>query len=110
MRPKVLEERRPEIRRGRVEMIAVPHVQDPSSVATEQPRDAVEVVELVQVQGHVVDPMLEGVDERSGATMPDNAFQEMGFHAARSSIRPMTLTSAAVIRSAASSPDRQPSS
>ena len=110
VRPKVLEERRPQIRRGRIEMIAVPHVQDPSSVATEQPRDAVDVVELVQVERHVVDPMLEGVHERSGATMPDHAFQEMRSHAARSSIRPMSPASAAMIRWAASSPDRQPSS
>ena len=79
VRPKVLEERRPQIRRGRVEMIAVPHVQDPSSVATEQPREAVDVVELVQVEAPRSSPDARGSTrtvgrDDAGPRLPGDAF------------------------------------
>ena len=110
LRPQVVEERCPQVRRGRIEMIAVAQLQDVAPVPADQARGAIDVVELVEVEREVVDAVLQRIDERSCATMPDDAFEEMRAHAARSSIGPATPRVRRDDPPAASNPDRQPSS
>ncbi len=85
------------------QVVGVAEGDEAASVAPDEPRPARDLVELAQVEREVEDVVLELVDERLEAAMPDRAFEEMGPHAARSS---RSATSA----SATSKPERQPSS
>ena len=87
----------------RVEVVLVAERQQVRPAAADRPEPARHLVELVEVERDVEHAVLEGVRERPDAPVPHDAFEQVRPHAARS-------MSAAWTSSAASQPDRQPSS
>ena len=88
---------------GRIEMVLVAEGQQVPAPAADRSQPARHLVELVDVERDVEDPVLERVGEGPDPPMSDDAFEEVGLHAARS-------CSAVWSASAASQPERHPSS
>ena len=90
-------------------MVVVAERQEIRPVAADQADLARDQIELVEVERHIEDLVLEGIHERASSTMADLALEEVRSHAARSCAsaawRPTGDNS-----SATSKPDRQPSS
>ena len=97
------EDRRANVRGRHRHVVRVTERGRGPAVASEQAEPAIDVVELREVQRGIPDAVLELVAERAGAAVPDLAFEEVGPHAAAS-------TPAGPISSAASKPERHPSS
>ena len=82
----VVEDGRADVAGGRIEMILVAEGQKVPTPAADRSQPARHLVELVDVEGDVEDPVLERVGEGPDAPMSDDAFEEVGLHAARSCI------------------------
>ena len=86
-------------------MVVVTERQEVPAIAADEPQPARHLVELVEVEREVEDVVLELVGERPDAPMADLAVQEVRLHA-----RPLLATGRSGAASAASKPERQPSS
>ena len=80
----VVEHRRPQVGRRVRPVIVVAEREEVATVPAEQPRRAIDRVELVEVERQVVHVVLEGVDDRPRPPMADGALEQMRPHAAAS--------------------------
>ena len=105
VRAQVVDDPRPDVGGRRVEVVVVAEGDEPRSVAPEQPKRPVHLVQLVEIERGVEHAVLQPVRERAGPAVADDAVEQVRPHAARSSADALAASAAA-----ASNPDRQPSS